>query len=235
MSGFCSTSSKPAWCNTFNPLREPIIPGSNASNMLQLGIFEWYPAYQSCQQYFLRHAQYDNAVQAVAALINIRLPCQWPAAPVAHGKVPLTHLAGPMASNLPFKWPYSIENSLSQPAPAWVSLVPYIQRLVVTGTDKEGVMHGFFGDDWKEGIGPIHGNERWNYMFAAKSTEWARVRCLYDISPHESVPFMIPLQNIHIHEIESAETKWSRWLAMEDWMLGPRAPDWEDETTKACR
>lgn len=191
--------------------------------MLPLDIFEWYPAYQSCQRYFLDHAQHDYPVQAVTALINIRLPCQWLATSVMHWTVPLTHVTDPMTYNLLLlRRPYSMMNSRSQSAPTWVSLVPYIQRLVVTGMDKEGIMHGFFGDNWKKGIGPIQEHKRRNYMFAAKSVGWAQVRCMYDISPHESVPFMNSLQSVHIDEIESAETKWSRWLAMEDWMIGPK-------------
>ena len=36
---------------------------------------------------------------------------------------------------------------------------------------------------------------------------------------------MRPLQGPVIAEIEAAEKSWSEWLAMEDWMVGPRAPD----------
>ena len=47
----------------------------------------------------------------------------------------------------------------------------------------------------------------------------------YDMLPLESVPFMRPLQAPIIAEIEAAEKSWSEWLAMEDWMVGPRAPE----------
>lgn len=47
----------------------------------------------------------------------------------------------------------------------------------------------------------------------------------YDILPLETVPFMRPLQGPVIAEIEAAEKSWSEWLAMEDWMVGPRAPE----------
>ena len=47
----------------------------------------------------------------------------------------------------------------------------------------------------------------------------------YDMSPLETVPFMRPLQGPVIVEIEAAEKSWSEWLAMEDWMVGPRAPE----------
>ncbi len=47
----------------------------------------------------------------------------------------------------------------------------------------------------------------------------------YDMLPMETVPFMRPLQGPVIAEIEAAEKSWSEWLAMEDWMVGPRAPE----------
>ena len=40
----------------------------------------------------------------------------------------------------------------------------------------------------------------------------------------QTVPFLRPLQNVTLAEIEAAEANWSEWLAMQDWMLGPRAP-----------
>lgn len=38
------------------------------------------------------------------------------------------------------------------------------------------------------------------------------------------VPYLRPLQNVTEKEIQAAEAGWSDWLAMQDWMLGPRAP-----------
>ena len=96
---------------------------------------------------------------------------------------------------------------------------------MVTGLDFPGVLHGFFGDDWAAGVGPLHEQERRNYLFAAKSGGWASVKKDYDMSPLETVPFMRPLQGPVIVEIEAAEKSWSEWLAMEDWMVGPRAPE----------
>lgn len=40
----------------------------------------------------------------------------------------------------------------------------------------------------------------------------------------QTVPFLRPLQNVTEEEIQSAESNWSEWLAMQDWMLGPRSP-----------
>ncbi len=188
-------------------------------------IFEWHPAYQSCQRYFLDHAQHDASVQAAAALLNISLPFQWTASPVTSSSSPSPHSSGPSSYSLPWPRQGPVASSQQRGALAWVSLVPFIRRLVVTGFDTDGVLHGFFGDEWKKGAGPIQECERRNYLFAAKSGGWARVKSQYDISPHETVPFLKPLQNVQLAEIEAAEKSWSQWLAMEDWMVGPRAPE----------
>ncbi|KAJ5542111.1 hypothetical protein N7461_008114 [Penicillium sp. DV-2018c] len=158
-------------------------------------IFEWYPHYQSCQRYFLDHAQHSVPVQALSAFLNIRLPFQ--------------------------RQPNPVYNSTGPS----VSLIPYIRRLVATGMDFPGVLHGFFGDDWSNGVGPMHEQERRNYLFAAKSGGWASVKKDYDMPPLETIPFLRPLQGPSDAEIEAAERSWSEWLAMEDWMVGPRAPD----------
>ncbi|PLB33493.1 uncharacterized protein BDW47DRAFT_113853 [Aspergillus candidus] len=164
-------------------------------------ILDWYPRYQICQRYFLDHAQHSASVQALSAFLNIRLPFQ--------------------------RQPHPVLNSSADPSslPLAVSLIPYIRRLVATGMDFPGVLHGFFGDDWSAGIGPLHEQERRNYLFAAKSGGWAAVKKDYDIPPLETIPFLRPLQGPLDSEIEAAERSWSDWLAMEDWMVGPRAPD----------
>jgi hypothetical protein len=210
-------------------------PGQSNASVPQFDIFEWHPAYQSCQRFFLDHAQHDNGVQAVAALINICLPFQWTTNPLHSSSGPLPHSSGPAAYNQPWPRQGPVLNSRGQPSPAWVSLVPFIRRLVITGMDKEGIMHGFFGDDWKKGVGPVHECERRNYLFTAKSVGWAKVKCQYDMSPHESVPFLKPLQDVQLAEIEGAEKTWSQWLAMEDWMLGARAPEAEEQSLDARR
>jgi len=71
----------------------------------------------------------------------------------------------------------------------------------------------------------LHEVERRNYLFAAKSTSWMRVKQAYDMSPEESVPIRRPLRDASEKEIQAAEAGWSEWLAMQDWMLGPRAPE----------
>ncbi|PSN63910.1 hypothetical protein BS50DRAFT_576537 [Corynespora cassiicola Philippines] len=226
---------------TFNARGGPFAPagssssgesGSGQPSTPQFDIFEWHPAYQSCQRYFLDHAQYDNGVQAVAALINICLPFQWSASPIANSTGTMPQSAGPASYSLPWPRGGPVTNSRGQPAPVWVSLVPYIRRLVITGMDREGIMHGFFGEDWRKGVGPVHECERRNYLFAAKSVGWAKVKYQYDMSPHESVPFLKPLQDVQLAEIEGAEKTWSQWLAMEDWMVGPRAPDTEQDAMR---
>ncbi|KAH7166247.1 hypothetical protein EDB81DRAFT_281124 [Dactylonectria macrodidyma] len=176
-------------------------------------IFDWYGKFQSCQRYFLDHAQYTSPVQTVAASVNILLPCQKPSTSV------LTNRSAPPAVA-------SSRATGAVPAPhgSEVSLIPYIRRLVVTGFDAPAVLHGFFGDDWLQGIGSLHEAERRNFLFAAKSDSWLGVKSHYDMADGQTVPFLKPLQNVTEAEIEGAESNWSEWLAMQDWMLGPRAP-----------
>ena len=182
---------------------------------LQFDILHWYPKYQSCQKYFLDHAQHDVLVQAFAAFVNILLPCQRPNNPVISSSgVPRGLFRAEMQS----------PTSEQPTSPPTVSLVPYIRRLVVTGMDVPQVLHGFFGDDWIAGIGPQREQERRNYLFAAKSGGWAAVKRDYDMGDLESVPFLRPLQDPTDGEIEAAERTWSEWLALEDWMVGSRAP-----------
>ncbi|MCJ1431946.1 hypothetical protein MMC27_001302 [Xylographa pallens] len=184
----------------------PVPPPPQRADDPQFDIFEWYPKYQSCQRYFLDHAQHSAPVQAVSAFLNIHLPFQRPA---------------PTLSSTPRPNP----SQPTIPLPTHVSLIPYLRRLVVTGLDFPGVLHGFFGDDWVPGVGPLHEQERRNYLFAAKSGGWASVKKDYDMLPLETVPFFRPLQGAVDAEIGAAEKSWSEWLAMEDWMVGPRAPE----------
>jgi hypothetical protein len=170
-------------------------------------ILEWYPQFQSCHRYFLDHSQHTGPIRALAAYINIQLPYQ---------KYPNPVSSYTLSSSLP-------ASSASKPNPQ-VSLIPYIRRLVATGNDSPSVLHEFFGDDWVKGIGSIHEIERRNYLFAAKSTSWMKVKQSYDMSPDESCPFLIPLKEATEEEIQAAEATWSEWLAMQDWMLGPRSP-----------
>jgi hypothetical protein len=208
---------------------EDNVPIPSMLNDPQFEIFEWHPAYQNCQKYFLDHAQHESMVQAVAALVNIRLPFQWQNNPIMNSNDYNQPGGGPPAYSLPYQRhnpPHAPgRGAMSLP---WISLIPYIRRLVVTGFDKEGILHGFFGDQWRKGVGPLQECERRNYLFAAKSVGWAKVKYQYDISPQETIPFMKPLQDVQLAEIEGAEQMWSQWLAMEDWMLGPRSVDMED-------
>ncbi|KAJ5543965.1 hypothetical protein N7494_005244 [Penicillium frequentans] len=174
-------------------------------------IFEWYPRYQSCQRYFLDDAQHSVPIQALSAFLNIHLPFQ--------RQPSLVLTSSPVSASS------SSSAGLTPPGLPAVSLIPYIRRLVATGMDFPGVLHGFFGDDWGSGVGPLHKQERLNYLFAAKSGGWASVKKDYDMSPLETIPFLCPLQEPLQAEIEATERSWSQWLAMEDWMVGPRAPD----------
>lgn len=156
----------------------------------------WFPRYKNCVRHFVEHSQHTSSVQSVAAFINIRLPSQRP------------ELGAPVSgSTLDF-----------------VSLRPYIRRLIVTAQDSPAVMLAFFGGDWEAGVGCIYKQERSNYLFTAKSSGWADTKAAYDISPDEQTPFLRPLRDPSEDEIRVAEGRWSEWLAMEDWMIGTRSP-----------
>ncbi|KAI9158790.1 hypothetical protein HJFPF1_06788 [Paramyrothecium foliicola] len=185
----------------------------------QFDIFDWCPKFQSCLQYFLDHGQYSSPVQAVAAFINIQLPAQ--KLPTQPGNAQGGNMGGPGSVSRMSGSTNSPHRGMLSPA---VTVVPYIRRLVATGFDSPAVLHGFFGDDWAEGVGPFHETERRNYLFAAKSDNWLRVKTTYDMDNGQTIPFLRPLQNVTEKEIQDAETYWSEWLAMQDWMLGPRAP-----------
>ncbi|CAK7220625.1 hypothetical protein SCUCBS95973_004222 [Sporothrix curviconia] len=194
----------------------------------QFDIFEWHLQYQSCIRYFIDHAQYSAPVQAVAAFVNIQLPFQRPVHPILasqprSGASPGSGGPAARAAAAAAASAAAAAGGTAQPT-AFVTLVPYIRRLVATAFDFPAVLHGFFGDDWVAGIGPMHETERRNYLFAAKSDNWLKVKADYDMDENQTVPFLRPLQNVSEEEIVNAETTWSEWLAMQDWMLGPRTP-----------
>ncbi|KAF4771863.1 hypothetical protein HAV15_004776 [Penicillium sp. str.  len=124
----------------------------------------WFPHYNNCVQHFVDYSQHTPQVQSIAAFINIRLPCQRP-----------SESSAPMSGSTPS---------------SFVSLRPYIRRLIVTAQDSPTVMQGFFGGDWEAGVGCIYKQERVNYMFTAKSSGWASTKAAYDISPDEETPLL---------------------------------------------
>lgn len=220
MAGPSRAFQQPAFDGMANPGR------GGGDNPEPFDIVEWYPHFESCRRFFLDQAQHTGPVQALAAFVNITLPYQRqpypvlsstsaPPRPIGIGGMPLhaRQAQNPLAAG---------ENMGN---PKAVSLIPYIRRLVITGFDYPGVLHGFFGDDWAKGIGHHHECERRNYLFAAKSTSWLEVKAAYDMSIDETVPFLKELQKPTEAEIAAAEQAWSDWLAMQDWMIGPRAPD----------
>jgi len=185
-------------------------------------IIDWHPAYQSCQRYFLDHAQHEPGTQALCALINIRLPCQWLSNPVISSSSASQSPAHPSSSQFTFKPPYPRQNGHDQAqSPAFVSLIPYIRRLVITGFDKPPILHGFFGDSYKTGISPHLDCERRNYLFAAKQNGWRSCQELY-ASGDETPPFMKPLEDATADEVVAADKAWSKW---ESWQrLGNASP-----------
>lgn len=193
---------------------------SSQSTGLPFDILAWYPKHRSCMKFFLDHAQHEEHVQAFAAFVNILLPYQ-------RLQNPVFSSTGAPVSRDPDR--AARESMSPRPGPmhqttVTVSLIPYIRRLVVTGMDVPQVLHGFFGNDWEDGIGPQREVERRNYLFAAKSEPWLSVKNSYDMLPSELVPFLRPLAHPSDPELQSADKTWSEWLAMGDWMIGPRAP-----------
>jgi hypothetical protein len=198
----------------------------------QFDIFDWYPKYHSCQRYFIDHAQHSFPVQALAAFVNILLPFQRP----QYSAVRLVRPESPASSSRSQAPARPAQPLPGAAAPrSSISLIPFIRRLVVTGMDVPGVLHGFFGDDWPVGVGPLHEQERRNYLFAAKSGGWASVKRDYDMLPVETVPFLRPLQRPLDAEIEAAERAWRQWRAMEDWTVGSRVSESMSHTAEGPR
>lgn len=194
---------------------------SNASTSgYHFDMLAWFPKYQSCQRYFVDHSQHDVLVQAFAAFINILLPFQRDP-PIFTSRGARSAQERTDEINSMKQGAISSQDHGAVP----VSLIPYIRRLVATGMDVPQILHGFFGNDWQQGVGPQRETERRNYLFAAKSGGWASVKRDYDMLPLETVPFLKPLMGPHEEEILAAERSWSEWLAMEDWMVGSRAPE----------
>lgn len=221
------------------PEREEVAPPLTGDPSFD--ILDWHPAYQSCQRFFVDHAQHEQATQALCALVNIRLPFQHPTNPIV-SFVPSDaanssgNSNGNGNNNYAFTFTHSGPDarrnghaSSNNPnhQPTFVSLIPYIRRLIVTGFDQPAILHGFFGDAYQRGILPHLDCERRNYLFAAKS-EGFHCKKMYDTGSgmgngmDESVPFMKPLEDAKVEELTAAEKAWSKWLAMEDWMVGDR-------------
>lgn len=207
---------------------------ASLADISDFDIVEWYPAYSSCQRYFLDHAQYEPGTQALCSLINIRLPFQWLTSPITSSAIqsPTPSAASPtrtftfgrMASSA--NSPGQPLHTIGSPPAPHVSLIPYIRRLVITGFDKPAILHGFFGDDYNRGVLPHLECERRNYLFTARSGGWVSCRTLYDTGSggggDESVPFLKPLATATINELTSADKSWNNWQAMEDWQIGAR-------------
>ncbi|CAI4210444.1 unnamed protein product [Parascedosporium putredinis] len=155
----------------------------------QFDLFDWYPKFQSCMRYFLDEAQYTGPVQVVASFINIQLPFQNSTHPVFSSKPTVGPSASPSTSRPPSLGPVAGNRPIVS---ASVALIPYIRRLVATGFDFPAVLHGFFGDDWAMGVGPLHESERRNYLFASKSNSWLEVKAHYDMADGQLVPFLKP-------------------------------------------
>ncbi|KAK1140499.1 hypothetical protein N8T08_010344 [Aspergillus melleus] len=187
----------------------------------QVDLNDWYPQYLGCMQHFLDHAQHSSAVQSLAAFVNIRLPCQRQRKPILSMPGPQQEQEQPPPT---LGSDYHPGVDAQTPAASQVCLRSYIRRLIVTGNDTPPVLQAFFGADWEPGLGCVWKQERVNYLFSAKSGGWASTKAAYDILPDEQTPFLRPLHAATEEELRVAESRWSEWLAMEDWMVGPRSP-----------
>ncbi|KAL2070421.1 hypothetical protein VTL71DRAFT_13447 [Oculimacula yallundae] len=170
----------------------------------QLDLDHHPPAYENSWRYFVEHGQHSTAVQSLCERMNIQLPfqkhqvCSW---------------------TMPFWWLLE-RYSTSQK----VSLIPYMRRLVCTGNDTDAILEKFFGSCFSHDVQNLRKQERRNYLLTAKSATWDVVKSAYDLGSEEKVPYLAPLRAATEEEILDAERHWSEWLAMEDWMLGPRRP-----------
>ncbi|KAI5292647.1 hypothetical protein KEM55_007645 [Ascosphaera atra] len=164
-------------------------------------VFSWYDHYEICRVYFLDIAQWNRDIQALCALMNIRLPYQNTTCPVRNVQ--------------------STDAGIIE----GFSLLPYIRRLVATGMDTGSILEGFFGDAWALGIGHLHKQERYNYLFAAKAGDWMKCKAMYDISPFETIPFLRIVQGTDREELNQANERWGRWMLMQDWCIGPDTPE----------
>lgn len=165
--------------------------------------------------HFIHYAQYCRSVQALAAFINVHLPFQrQPCIRVKTDSGGIQQQQG--ADNV-------CNGFLGTPLHP-VSAVPYIRRLVATGFDSPSVLCTIFGEHWNAGIGHILHFERRNYLFAAKSDCWLSVKLHYDMAAGQEIP-TLGVPEATEWQLGDAEQKWSQWLAMQGWMLGPRAPD----------
>ena len=129
-------------------------------------VIAWYPKHQCCQRYFVEVAQHSYPCQALAAFINIKLPFQR-----AVGSSNPPTRSTPVQPPPPFQTRFGLQlpppplaqaqlHHPTMPSHGWVSLYPYIRRLVATGFDTPAILHGWFGDDWECGIGPQHEQEK---------------------------------------------------------------------------
>ncbi|EAU38448.1 predicted protein [Aspergillus terreus NIH2624] len=178
------------------PMHHAPMDGPSSTELYHVDLDNWYPAYEACVRFFLDEGQHTGAVQSLAAFLNIRLPSQRATDAI----------------------------TCFSPAATRVSLRAYIRRLVVTAHDTPAVLRAFFGSEWTAGVATTWQQERINYLFTAKSGGWAATKAAYDERPDEQTPFLRPLRAPTEEELRMAESRWSEWLAMEDWMVGPRSP-----------
>lgn len=187
------------------------VPNHGSTAEYKFDLFEWYPKFLVCHQYFLDRGQHEHGIQALAEFLNIQLPWHKQPYPVNSAAV-----ATPCE--------YANRPRVEPGYPVHVSLIPYIRRLVATGYDDEKILRGFFGQEWKLGIGHMHEMERRNYMFACRSANFVDTKASYDVSPEETVPFLAQLKNVSPSELSHNIAAWEVWMTMRK-EVTPQRPD----------
>ncbi|KAI9801265.1 MAG: hypothetical protein M1833_002835 [Piccolia ochrophora] len=186
---------------------------------------EWRVAHESCLRFFLDIAQHDAAVQVLCSFLNISLPCQRQPYPIRNF-TPFPSSARGTTGGASRRSPYPVPSAPGTATQSvWVSLIPYIRRLIVTGYDYPHIVQQFFGPEWVKGVAPSREVERRHYLFAVKAMKFAEVKQHYDMGPHETVPYLKEPAGITEAELANAEDPcWGEWCALRDWQIGPRAP-----------
>lgn len=93
----------------------------------------------------------------------------------------------------------------------WVSPVPYIRRLVVTGNDQNTNFLLWFGPNWERGMAMTIEHERRNMFLAARESTWLQVKESYDIGFDESVPYVCPRKPDDDEEWNRLGSYWYKW------------------------
>lgn len=164
----------------------------------------WHKSYCECMQYFINEGQRLQEVRILANFINIRLPFQ---RNQRHLQPSQLNEAG--SSYERETLPYSQD--------LFVSPIPYIRRLVATGSDEPAVFDKWFGSAWSVGIGMLVHHERRNFCFAARSGNWLAMKQAYDMPPDEQIPWIRPSLPSDEFSEKQYDDIWMQFEAVRDY------------------